>query len=261
MPIRKSIRAVLFDFDGTLSLLREGWPTIMTGMMVEYLRTPADTAETLAALASRVEELIMGLNGKPAIHQMIAFHGLMTERGLATDHPEAYLDEYHRRLLSVVEGRIATIADGSASPASWTVPGTHALLQALRDAGVSLWLASGSLMEHVSREADLLDVARFFPDRLFAPSDATPGFSKRWVIERLLAEVGIDGSQLAGIGDGVVETQEVKRAGGPAIGVASQPRGVAGEHPDKRRRLLEAGADVIVADYEDLRGMLKAFKT
>ena len=71
------IRAVLFDFDGTLSLLREGWPTIMTGMMVEYLRTPADTHEALAVLAGRVEELIMALNGKPAIHQMIAFSGLM----------------------------------------------------------------------------------------------------------------------------------------------------------------------------------------
>jgi len=251
------IRAVLFDFDGTLSLLREGWPTIMTDMMVERLRTGDDTPASLEALAVRVEELIMRLNGKPAIHQMIAFNGLMAERGLPTDHPEALLDEYHRRLLTVVEGRIATIADGSATPADWAVPGTHALLQSLRDAGVSLWLASGSLLEHVRREAELLDVARFFPDRLFAPSDATPDFSKRGVIERLLAEEGIDGERLAGIGDGTVETQEVGRTGGFAIGVASQPRGVAGEHPDKRRRLLEAGATVVIADYLKLGRLME----
>ena len=30
--------AALFDFDGTLSLIREGWPRVMIGMMVELLR-------------------------------------------------------------------------------------------------------------------------------------------------------------------------------------------------------------------------------
>ncbi len=30
-------RHVLFDFDGTLSLIREGWPEVMVPMMVEVL--------------------------------------------------------------------------------------------------------------------------------------------------------------------------------------------------------------------------------
>ena len=35
---RGPFRAALFDFDGTLSLIREGWPRVMVGMMVETLR-------------------------------------------------------------------------------------------------------------------------------------------------------------------------------------------------------------------------------
>ena len=34
----KQPQHVLFDFDGTLSLIREGWPEIMVPMMVEILQ-------------------------------------------------------------------------------------------------------------------------------------------------------------------------------------------------------------------------------
>ena len=42
---RGRFRAALFDFDGTLSLLREGWPRVMTALMRE--------AETRMTAASR----------------------------------------------------------------------------------------------------------------------------------------------------------------------------------------------------------------
>jgi serine/threonine-protein kinase len=35
---RGRFRSVLFDFDGTLSLIREGWPQVMVPMMVSVLR-------------------------------------------------------------------------------------------------------------------------------------------------------------------------------------------------------------------------------
>ena len=34
---RGRFSAVLFDFDGTLSLVREGWPEVMIPMMVDIL--------------------------------------------------------------------------------------------------------------------------------------------------------------------------------------------------------------------------------
>ncbi len=42
---RGRFRSVLFDFDGTLSLLREGWPQVMIPMMVAELRRTG-TAES-----------------------------------------------------------------------------------------------------------------------------------------------------------------------------------------------------------------------
>ena len=44
---RPGISHVLFDFDGTLSLIRQGWPEIMVPMFVEML--PPLPGETEAA--------------------------------------------------------------------------------------------------------------------------------------------------------------------------------------------------------------------
>ena len=44
---------MVFDFDGTLSLIREGWPEIMVPMMVEVLQQTGtdESPEQLAKLA------------------------------------------------------------------------------------------------------------------------------------------------------------------------------------------------------------------
>ena len=67
---RGRFRSVLFDFDGTLSLIREGWPQVMIPMMVEELRATG-TAETPEQLARAVEDFVMRLNGRQTIYQMI----------------------------------------------------------------------------------------------------------------------------------------------------------------------------------------------
>src|SRR5205085_6733359 len=54
---RGRFRAALFDFDGTLSLLREGWPAVMTRLMLEELRRTG-TAEGDAELAALVEGIV-----------------------------------------------------------------------------------------------------------------------------------------------------------------------------------------------------------
>src|ERR1041384_8671305 len=45
---RPEITHALFDFDGTLSLIREGWPVVMLGMFTEMLPGKAgDTADAV----------------------------------------------------------------------------------------------------------------------------------------------------------------------------------------------------------------------
>src|SRR5437763_10203120 len=67
---RGRFRAVLFDFDGTLSLLREGWPAVMTELMVEELRKTGARHWEEGRFAAIVEAIVVGLNGRPTIVQM-----------------------------------------------------------------------------------------------------------------------------------------------------------------------------------------------
>lgn len=248
---RGPFRAVLFDFDGTLSLIREGWPRVMVGMMVERLRAGGLLREPEADEWVGIDRLVMALNGAPTIRQMEAFAAEVARRGGAPADPWAYLRDYLDRLMADVRWRWHSLEVGAARPEDWVVPNAHAVLANLRDRGAPLFVASGTDHAHVVREADLLGVAAFFPTGVDAPKENDPEFGKGKVIERVLAELGMRGEELLGFGDGVVETAEVKRVGGVAVGVASSPPGSAAGavQPEKRVRLIAAGADLIVPDY------------
>ena len=76
---RPGVRHVLFDFDGTLSLIRQGWPEVMVPMFVEMLpRLPGESAAELEQLAT---DDIMRLNGKQTIYQMIQLAERVRQRG------------------------------------------------------------------------------------------------------------------------------------------------------------------------------------
>jgi hypothetical protein len=92
---------------------------------------------------------------------------------------------------------------------------------------------------------------------IFAPVGDDPHFSKRTVIEQVLKERGFCGTELIGFGDGVVETEEVRRVGGLAVAVASEEPPRRGVNGWKRDRLVRAGADVVIADYDCHRPLLR----
>ena len=73
------ISHVLFDFDGTLSLIRQGWPDVMVPMFTEVLPPlPGETEDDRRQLAF---DDIMRLNGKQTIYQMIQLAERIRERG------------------------------------------------------------------------------------------------------------------------------------------------------------------------------------
>lgn len=248
---RGPFRVVLFDFDGTLSLLRECWPRVMVDMMRERLVAAGLTLAPPTEEARRLEGLVLALNGAPTLQQMEAFAAEVRRRGGTPADPCDYLRDYLNRLMAEVGRHWQALTAGTARPADWVVPGTHELLTRLRDRGVPLFVASGTDRADVCYELGLLGLAEFFPAGIHAPQDNDPTFSKRAVIARVLSDLGIRGEELLGFGDGVVETAEVKRAGGVAVGVASAgpgwPPGTI--HPGKRDRLAAAGADLIIPDY------------
>ncbi len=251
---RGRYRFVIFDFDGTLSLIREGWPLVMIPMMVEALRATG-TAEDDAALTACVENFVMQLNGKQTIYQMIQLAEEVKKRGGAPLEPLAYKHEYHARLMRRIQGRLDALAAGTANPDDWTVPGSHAILQRLHERGLTLYLASGTDVAFVRKEAELLGLTKFFGPHIYGALDDYQNFSKKMIIERILRENNVLGEELLGFGDGYVEIEEVKRVGGTAVAVASDEVKRQGIHAWKRDRLVRAGADLVIGDYRNAAGL------
>lgn len=243
-------RCAVFDFDGTLSLIRGGWTEVMVSMMVDHLLTLPKTTEGEAALRGTVLHFVLGLNGKPTIYQMQRFAEEIIARGGIPDDPARYHQEYLRRLGLRIDERKQRIQAGESTADDLLVPGARVFLTALAKAGIELTLASGTEVEFVREEARVLQIDGFFEGRIFGPGLDPTAFTKRQVMCDLLERHSIVGTALMGIGDGVVETQDVTELGGLSIGVASDEIHRSGRlEPWKRERLLESGAHLIVADY------------
>ena len=248
---RRPPRHVLFDFDGTLSLIREGWPEVMVPMMVEVLQaaSPAEPPEQLRRL---VFGFIMELNGKQTIYQMLRLAEEVRRRGGEPEDPQVYKDRYHQRLMARIAGRRAALESGQSWPEDALVPCTFELLAELRRRGATLYLASGTDERYVVEEARLLRLDAFFGPRVYGAVEDYRSFSKAMVIERILCDNRIAGEELLGFGDGYVEVQNIKAVGGIAVAVASDEAGRSGRpDPWKRDRLIGVGADLVVPDYRD----------
>ncbi len=253
---RPGISHVLFDFDGTLSVIREGWPEVMVPMFVEML--PVVAGETDEARRQMCLDDIMRLNGKQTIYQMMQLAERVKERGGVPKEPLWYKHEYLRRLEERISGRKAVIQSRRAAPDSSLLHGSRLLLESLQRRGLTLYLASGTDEAFVKEEAALLDVARYFGPHIYGAQDNYQNFSKKMVIERILRENSIPGERLLAFGDGYVEIQNTKEVGGLAVAVASDEANNGSGRVDewKRTRLLGVGADVVVADYRDTEVLL-----
>ena len=256
-PPRTEIRHVVFDFDGTLSLVREGWPVVMTALFEEVL--PRRSEETIEQLRRMILDDIMRLNGKQTIYQMIQLAERVTERGGTPREPLWYKHEYLRRLDARIQHRLDGLKDGKIPPDELLVYGARRLLELLDARGLMLHLASGTDEQFVKREADLLDVSRYFHGRIYGAVDNYQSFSKKMVIERILAENQIDGRHLLAFGDGYVEIQNTKEVGGLAVAVASDEAHNGSGRVDewKRNRLVGVGADVVIPDYREAEALLR----
>lgn len=254
---RPEISHVVFDFDGTLSWLRHGWPEIMVNLFLEYFpMRPGDDSETVR---SRWLNEILTLNGQPTLHQMRRFADQMSLAGALTPRPEELLVEYQWRLDELIEERASRVHEGVAFPDHFLVFGARALLRTLAERGIRLTILSGTLEERVREEATLLQVADFFEDRIFGSSPDATGFSKRMVLEQILSEHQMLGGQLLSFGDGPVEIQHTSDLGGLAVAVASdeEVNGSGIPDPRKERQLTEAGAHLLIADFRDPEVLLE----
>jgi phosphoglycolate phosphatase-like HAD superfamily hydrolase len=251
---RGRIRYALFDFDGTLSLIREGWQQVMIPMMVEILiQTPRH--ESAAEVLLAVKEYVTRLTGKQTIYQMMQLADEIAKRGGQPQEPLYYKKLYLSRLWERIKDRVAALKEGKAKPVDYLVPGSIELLDGLRARNVKCFLASGTDEVDVVAEADVLRLTAYFEDIRGAQDDYRT-FSKKMVIERLIQDNKLDGCELVAFGDGYVEIEETKRVNGIAVGVATNEAERQGVDEWKRSRLIQAGADIIIPDYRHHKEVL-----
>ncbi len=250
-------RCALFDFDGTLSLIREGWPQVMTPMMVAILKQ-SGTGESDEELERVVTDFVTELTGRQTIYQMIRLAKELEKRGGTPAHPQEYKSRYLDLLMEKIRHRRRRLRTGKARPADYLVPGTVRMLRALRERDVQLYLASGTDEQYVREEARLLELDGFFGNHIYGAREDYANHSKRRVIERILREHRIDGASLVGFGDGYVEIENVKSCGGIAVALATDEANPGGApDPWKRTRLSAAGADLLVPDFRDWRVLIR----
>jgi phosphoglycolate phosphatase-like HAD superfamily hydrolase len=252
---RGRVRSVLFDFDGTLSLIREGWQQVMVPMMVEVLRG-LGTGEGEDHLTAVVTEYVDRLTGKQTIYQMIELAEHVKQRGGEPRDPLEYKHEYLDRLWERIKDRVAALKSGAAAPDDLLVPGSRALLAALRARGLTLYLASGTDEKYVLDEARALQVDGFFGDHIHGALDDYKSFSKAIIIDRIIETHALSGPEFLAFGDGYVEIENTRQVGGLAVGVATDEARREGVDQWKRTRLVGAGADVIIPDFREYGRLL-----
>ncbi|MBM4041570.1 MAG: HAD family hydrolase [Planctomycetes bacterium] len=243
------IHHALFDFDGTISILRQGWERVMVPLMVEMIA--GSVGDPDGAIRHEVERYVDESTGIQTVLQMDwLVKAVAGHRG--PDHAltaEEYKAIYNERLMRHIAERLARLESGQTPRDEMMLAGAEAFLQALAARGITLYVASGTDVEDVRREAAALGVARYFRGGIFGAVGASRQCSKAAVIRDILDTHRLEGPELLVVGDGPVEIREGKARGALTVGVASDEVRRRGLNPRKRERLLAAGADIIVPDF------------
>lgn len=247
---QRPLEHALFDFDGTISLLREGWQHIMQAVCVEEIcGEHPPTPEVEAQVAQFIEES----TGEQTIVQMERLVEMVREAGYV---PESQIQDawgykarYNERLIQPVNERLAKLEQGEVPVEAYVVRAVQTFLAQLHQAGLHLYVFSGTDQADVRHEAEVLGVASYFQE-IWGALPASKAFSKEKTIQHILEKHQLSGEALLAVGDGPVEIRNIKAVGGTAVGVASdEVHG--GWSQEKRERLLRAGADILIPDFRD----------
>lgn len=251
-----TIRAAVFDFDGTFSTLRCGWEKVMRPLMLEMITGgPADEASE--ELCREVDEYIDSSTGIQTVYQMQWLRDRVEKEGRGSPERDEwwYKAEYNRRLMLQVSQRLEALENGSADPNDFLVKGCMEFMLALKEQGIDLYLASGTDHKDVLREAGALGVSRYFTEIKGAPEHMA-ACSKEAVIRMILEEKGLSGNELLLVGDGKVEIALGVQCGAYTLGAATDEVNLCGLNPIKEKRLIHAGADALTGDFSELEKLM-----
>lgn len=265
VPAGWRITHAVFDHDGTISTLRQGWEAVMEPMMVRAVLGPEDASagrELREKVAARVREFIDRTTGAQTLVQMHGLVDLVKEFGCVPAaeirDPVTYKQIYLNDLMISVTERRERLRRGEIPAEDFEMRGAAGFLQRLHAAGVKLYMVSGTDRADVQAEAEALGYAKLFEGRIYGSEGVVLQEAKRIVLDRIVTETASAGATgIAIFGDGPVEIREAVRHHCVAVGIASDEVHRTGLNEGKRRRLILAGADLIIPDYTDAAVLLR----
>ncbi|HKJ69503.1 MAG TPA: PfkB family carbohydrate kinase [bacterium] len=250
------ITHAVFDHDGTISVLRQGWEQIMEPVMMQAIlgdRYASADQQLFAEVQNQVRDYIDQSTGIQTIVQMATLVELVKEFGIVPEEEildkHGYKDMYNDALMELVHHRIAKFQSGQLDRRDYTIKGAVEFLQRVKNQGVTLYLASGTDRQDVENEASILGYADLFDGGIYGAMGDVDRYSKKRVIDEIIRENQLEGSELVVFGDGPVEIRECRKVQGIPVGVASDEVRRHGRNPAKRTRLIKAGAQLLVPDF------------
>lgn len=263
LPELGNIQHAVFDQDGTISTLRQGWEQVMEPVMIRAIlgeKMPPPEPSLNQEIRKRVQEFIDRTTGIQTIVQMEGLVQMVDEFNLVPKDrildKSGYKKIYNEELMKVVSRRLKKLETGELDTEDCTIRGSVDFLRALQKKGVRLYLASGTDIEDVIHEAGLLGYADLFEGRIYGSVGDLSKYSKKKVIREIMAKHQLAGNELAVFGDGPVEMKECVKSNGIAIGVASDEIRRSGLDPEKRTRLIRSGAHILLPDFSETNRLL-----
>lgn len=265
LPNPLDIKHAIFDHDGTISTLREGWEHIMEPMMVRaILGEKYENADEVLyhKVMDTVKRFIDKTTGIQTLVQMQGLIELIKQFKCVPDNEildmYGYKEIYNQALLEMVKKRIRKLNNGELVSEDFQIKKAQLFLEHLYKKGVKLYLASGTDEADVIQEAEAMGYADLFEGRIFGATGDINVEAKREVLERIISENNLTGSAFATFGDGPVEMRESRKRNGIAVGIASDEVRGFGLNLSKRTRLIRAGANIIVPDFSQMEVLLTA---
>ena len=258
------IKHAFFDHDGTISTLRFGWQAVMEKVMIKsILGDQYDLIDkfTFQKVGMHVQDYINKSTGIQTILQMEALTEMLKEFGFVPENKVldkfGYKKIYNDALMENVRSRIDRLTSGKIKPNNFIIKDSVAFLHSLREKGISLYLASGTDLEDVKTEAKILGYAELFDGGIFGAVGDIKKYSKKLLIKKVMKEKKIHNNELLFFGDGPVEMRECRKKGGIAVGTATNEKKREGINPEKRERLVKAGAHFIIPDFSQHEELIK----
>ncbi len=258
------IKHAVFDHDGTISTLRQGWEEIMEPVMIKTILGDEYHNVDVAGyneVVKQTRDFINKTTGIQTIFQMEGLVKMVEDFGYVPK--EKILDKYEYKqiyndaLMAMVNRRLEKLSAGELDVYDFTLKGAISFLQELRKRGVTMYLASGTDVEDVINEAKVLGYGDLFDGGIYGAVRDVTKFSKKMVMDNIIRTNNLKGNEMAVFGDGPVEIREGRRFDGIAIGITSNEIRRYGMDIEKRTRLVKAGAHLLISDFSQFQKLLK----